>query len=420
MKKICMIAYTNYLDDARVIREARSLVKNGFEVDCLCLRSKGQPRFEKIDGVNLYCLPLSKYRGSSRVMYLQAYLWFFVLSFFAVTKFYFKRRYQVIQYHTLPDFIIFSGIIPRMFGAKLVLDMHEVTPEFYMSKFGFGMSHIFVKVLKLLEKISVSFAHEVIVINEPIKHLLLKRCKSKSDITVIMNTADESIFVSDRPKRTNGGNGFIAMYHGTLTDLYGVDIAIRAIFKLKDEIPGLQFRIFGSETETDRLKELASDLGVSRNVAFMGCVKLEAIPGYIEEADIGIVPIVKDGYTDLSFSNKLAEYVSMKTPAVATRLSSTLEYFTDEAISYFESRNVDALASKILELYMNPQKRSLQAGRAFQQYQRIRWAVMEKRYIGLVESLVSCPVAHDRRSAASNTRPLINAYCKKTTSEADL
>lgn len=389
MKKICMIAYTNYLHDARVSREARSLVKNGFQVDCLCLRSKGQLKFEKIDGVNLYRLPLSKYRGSSRVMYLLTYLWFFVLSFFVVTKFYFKRRYQVIQYHTLPDFIIFSGIIPKVFGAKLVLDMHELTPEFYMSKFGFGMSHIFVKVLKLLEKISVSFAHSVVVINDPIKHLLLKRCKSKSDITVIMNTADESIFVNNGRERPNRSNGLIAMYHGTLTDLYGVDIAIRAIAKLKDEIPDLQFRIFGSETETHHLKELANKLDVSKNIAFMGRVAMEAIPRYIEEADIGIVPVVKDGYIDLSFSNKLAEYVSMKTPAVATRLRSTLEYFTDDAISYFESRDADALASKILELYTNPQKCLLQAERAYQQYQKIRWSVMEKRYIGLIESLVN-------------------------------
>ena len=114
---------------------------------------------------------------------------------------------------------------------------------------------------------------------------------------------------------------------------------------------------------------------------------MDAIPKYIAETDIGVVPTVKDGYIDLSFSNKLAEYVSMKTPAVATRLRSTLEYFTEDAISYFESRDVDALASKILELYMNPQKRLLQAEKAFQQYQEIRWAVMKKRYVGLIESL---------------------------------
>ena len=381
-----MLAYTDYLHDVRVRREAESLVKNGFEVDCLCLRGKKQCRFERVNRVNLYRLPLSKYRGSSKMMYLLVYLWFFVLSFLAVSKCHLKRRYHVIQYHTLPDFIIFSGIIPKLFGAKLVLDMHEIMPEFYMSKFGLEMSNLSVKVLKLLEKISVSFAHAVIVINDPIKRLLLERCKSKSDITVVMNTADESLFISDRRERSDKSNGFIAMYHGTLTELYGVDIAIRAIAKLKDKIPGLQFRIFGSETE--RLKELADELGLSKNVAFIGRVNLEAIPKYIEEADIGVISIVKDGFIDLSFSNKLAEYVSMKIPVIATRLRSTLEYFTDDAISYFESRDTDDLASRILELYMSPQKRLLQAERAYQQYQKIRWAVMEKRYIGLIDSLI--------------------------------
>jgi glycosyltransferase involved in cell wall biosynthesis len=387
-KKICMVAYTNYLHDARVSREARSLVKNGYRVDCLCLRSKGQLKHENIKGVNLYRLPLSKYRGSSKAMYLLAYLWFFVLSFFEVTTLYYKRRYHVIQYHTLPDFIIFSGIIPKLFGAKLVLDMHEVTPEFYMSKFGFKTSHPLVKILMLLEKMSVRFAHAVIVINDPIKRLL-GRCKSRSDMVVVMNTADESIFASDHHTRSSGNNCFIAMYHGTLTNLYGVDVAIRATAKLKDKIPNLQFRIFGSETETNHLKKLANELGISGNVAFMGRVKMEAIPKYIEQADIGIVPIVKDEYIDLSFSNKLAEYVSMKTPAVATRLRSTSEYFTDDAISFFESRNEDSLASKILKLYMNPHRRFLQAERAFRQYQAIRWPVMEKRYIALIESLVN-------------------------------
>jgi glycosyltransferase involved in cell wall biosynthesis len=321
-------------------------------------------------------------------MYALSYVWFFVLSFFAVTKFYFKKRYHVIQYHTLPDFIIFSGILPRLFGAKLVLDMHEVTPEFYVSKFGFGMSHPLVKVLKLIERISVWFAHAVIVINDPIKRLLLGRCKSKSNITVVMNTADESIFGFGSHTCSGRNNGFIAMYHGTLTYLYGVDVAIRAIAKLKGRIPHLEFRIFGSETEMDKLRDLADELGVSDEVAFMGRVGMDTIPKYIAETDIGIVPTVKDGYIDLSFSNKLAEYISMKTPAVATRLCSTLEYFTEDAISYFESRDVDDLASRILELYMNPQKRLLQAERAFQQYQAIRWPVMKERYVGLIESLL--------------------------------
>ena len=387
MKKICMLAYTYYLHDPRVRREAETLAKHGYEVDCLCLRAKGQLKCEQVNGVRLYRLPLSKYRGSSRIKYALAYVWFFVLSFFAVTRFYFKNRYRVIQYHTLPDFIIFSGIIPKAFGAKLVLDMHEVMPEFYMSKFRFGISHPLVKALRLIERTSVRFAHAVIVVNDPIERLLRKRCRPKSSITVVMNTADESIFASGHRMQAGRNNGFIAMYHGTLTYLYGVETAIRAVAKVKDKIPDLEFRILGSEAEMDKLKDLANELGVSGNVVFVGRVGMEAVPEYIAQADIGVMPTVKDGYIDLSFSNKLAEYVSMKTPAVATRLRSTLEYFTEDAISYFESRDVEALASKILALYMNPQKRLLQAEKAFQQYQGIRWTVMKKRYIGLIESL---------------------------------
>jgi glycosyltransferase involved in cell wall biosynthesis len=389
MKKICMVVYSYYLYDPRVRREAEALAQEGFRINCFCLRGKGQAKFEKVHDVNIFRLPLSKYRGSSSFKYALSYFWFFVLSFFAVTISYLKRRYHIVQFHTLPDFIVLSGIVPKLFGAKLVLDMHEIMPEFFISKFGIAMSHPFVKVLKFIEKICVSFSDAVIVVNDPIKRILVERCNPRSEITVVMNTADESIFRSDYPKHLEKSNGFIVMYHGTLTSLYGVDIAIRSIAKLKDNIPDLEFRIFGSETEAVKLKELAEKLGVSCNVSFLGIVERKAIPKYITEADIGILPTVKDGFINLSFSNKLAEYVSMKIPVVATRLDSTQEYFTEDAISYFESGNVDALTSRILELYVSPQKRLLQAEKAYQQYQRIRWSVMRKQYIELLDSLIS-------------------------------
>ena len=111
--------------------------------------------------------------------YMATYTLFCVLAFLAVAKSYFKRRYDIIQLHTLPDFIVFAGIIPKFCGAKLLLDMHEIMPEFYMSKFSVGRSHPLIKILTLLERISVWFADAVIVVNDPIKRLLLQRCKSK-------------------------------------------------------------------------------------------------------------------------------------------------------------------------------------------------------------------------------------------------
>jgi len=246
-----------------------------------------------------------------------------------------------------------------------------------------------IEILKLLEKISVRFADAVIVINEPIKHLLLQRCKFKSVPTVIMNCADDRLFSPDRLASPVGSKDFSLMYHGTLTSLYGLELAIQAVAKLKDQIPHLKLHIFGNESEAGDLRKLAEQLGVFRNVIFMGRVPREEIPQYINQADIGILPTIRDVFIDYSFSNKLAEYVCTKTPVVATRLKSTLEYFPESAISYFESEDVDGLASRVFELYANPQKRILQADKAFQHYQKIRWEVMKKRYVELIDSLIS-------------------------------
>ena len=43
MKKICMIAYTNYLSDARPRREAETLVRRGDQVDFIALGEKEPP-----------------------------------------------------------------------------------------------------------------------------------------------------------------------------------------------------------------------------------------------------------------------------------------------------------------------------------------------------------------------------------------
>jgi len=384
-----MVAYTYYLNDPRVRREAEALAQQGFKIDCFCLRKKGQAKRDVVNGVNIYCLPLSKYRGASTLKYISAYILFFALAFFTVSKFYFRRRYDVIQFHTLPDFIIFAGIIPKICGVKLLLDMHELTPELYMLKSGVNMSHPMIKILRLIEKICVRFADAIIVVDDLIKRLLLQRYNFKPNIIVIMNCADDKLFRPDCLPRSVGSKDFSLIYHGTLTPLYGLEFAIQAVAKLTNQIPHLEFRIFGNEEDAGYLKKLVEELDVCRYVIFMGRVSLQEIPRYLNQADIGVVPTIRGEFTDLTFSNKLTEFVCMKKPIVATRLKPALEYFSEDAISYFESGDVEALASKVLELYKNPQKRLEQAEKAFQEYQKIQWPIMRKRYIELINSLVS-------------------------------
>ena len=80
-----------------------------------------------------------------------------------------------------------------------MLDMHEITPEFYMSKYGIAANSWLIAVLKYLERISFNFADRVITINEPIENLLVARGLPRRKSTVMMNAADEARFAQRHP-----------------------------------------------------------------------------------------------------------------------------------------------------------------------------------------------------------------------------
>src|SRR5262249_542632 len=132
---ILMVAYSYYESDPRVIREAEAAVGAGFEVDFIALRRPGTPAFEAAGGVRVFRLDQSKYRWRGHVSYLLAYLEFFLRCLAKITSLYFKRWYRLIHVNNMPDFLVFSTIIPRLCGAKVILDIHDPMPNTFASKF---------------------------------------------------------------------------------------------------------------------------------------------------------------------------------------------------------------------------------------------------------------------------------------------
>src|SRR5882762_758140 len=134
-KTILMVGYTYYESDPRVIREAEAAVDGGFDVDFLALRKAGTPPTEMIHGVRLIRLNQGKYRGHGRLRYFMEYLTFFLRCFVGITSLFFKRRYRVIHINNMPDFLVFTTILPRLFGTTIVLDIHDPMPNTFASKF---------------------------------------------------------------------------------------------------------------------------------------------------------------------------------------------------------------------------------------------------------------------------------------------
>src|SRR5438046_2385938 len=135
MKSICLLVQNVYDVDPRLKRKAEALVAAGYWVDVLALRPANGSANYTVNGVNVYTLALKKNRGSL-IRYAFEYAVFFLWAMVRVTMLMRRRRYIAVDINTLPDFLVFAAVPARWMGAKLILDMHEITPEFYVSKFG--------------------------------------------------------------------------------------------------------------------------------------------------------------------------------------------------------------------------------------------------------------------------------------------
>src|SRR5437899_292287 len=267
MKTICMLTQSWYDFDARVRRKAEALISAGYSVDVLSLTGRDGKKTYTLNGVNVYTLSLGKKRGSL-VRYAFEYATFFVWSLLRLSLMMWRNRYVVIDVNTLPDFLIFAALPARWMGAKLILDMHEITPEFYMSKYGITEDSLLVQVLKYLERISFNFADYVVTISEPIQDLLIGRGLDASKSIVIMNSADEARFESSAPAAAfdDRSHPFVMVYHGTLTRIYGLDIAIEAFNMVHGEMLEAELWILGSGPEQGGLAELAQERGLTSKV----------------------------------------------------------------------------------------------------------------------------------------------------------
>ncbi len=394
-RRHCMVVHAHYpLGETRVEREAIALVTQGYQVDLISLRSRNEPAFSVEEGVNVYRLPVHRRLGGGAAGQLFEYLLFFFWAAIKLTALHFKRRYCAVQVHNLPDFLVFAAIVPKIMGAKVILDIHDVMPEFYAVKFGVDMSSFYVKLVKLQERISCAFADRVITVTEPWRQKLIKRGVKAEKTAVVMNVADARLFYrlpqSVQPPAKD--KHFTLIYHGTLSPRYGIDLTLRAVAKLRHEIPNIRFIIHGGgdiwQKELDDLMALADELNCRRHIHFSTeFIPIAGLPDLIRAADVGVVSYRRDVFTDGILPTKVMEYVALGLPVIAARTPVIDAYFDETMLQFFEPENVDSLVQAIAALYHNPQLRADLIAGSEKFNRQYSWAKVSAGYVELVDAL---------------------------------
>jgi len=388
-RKGCIVAYGRY-PAPRKYREAMALCDNGYSVDVICIKmNRNDKATEVYQGVNVFRLPMVKNR-SSQLKYLLGYSKFFILASLKLTRFYFKKKYAIIQVHSMPDFLVFTSLIPKLFGSKIVLDAQDPTREVFMAKYSCKRDTVLIKIIELQEKISFAFADTLITPNLGFKKKFVERGLKDDKMTIIMNTPDERIFkpgylINDRKISKN--DRFVLLFHGAVLNRHGLDIAINAVKILIEKIPTILLEVAGIGEQLGYNKKLVDIYGLNDYVIFHNAVEQQKIPELIMRSHIGLIPNRLNSFININLPQRIFEYTVYDVPVVIPETSGVRDYFDETCLAFFRPEDTDSLAHKIFELYQDPQKRRRIASNARKIYEELKWDVMKERYLEIIDRI---------------------------------
>jgi glycosyltransferase involved in cell wall biosynthesis len=386
---ICMVAYTFYESDNRVMRYAECLADRGDKVEVLALRQDRQSFRTQVSGVTVFHLQRRTRNEKNRLSYVLKLLLFFLKAMAVVSIRHFRSHYALIHVHNLPDFLVFATWLPKAAGAKVILDIHDLLPEFYASKFRGINGSFSVRMLLRVERASARFADHVIAANPLWYDRLVSRSVSPKKSSLFLNYPDASIFSPKAQKRSDGK--FIIIFPGSLNAHQGVDIAIRSFARIHHLLPNAEFHIYGEGGDKSSLVQLAREIGVEEQVLFMEPLPLREIAARVADADLGVVPKRADSFGNEAFSTKILEFMCAGIPAIVSSTRIDRYYFKDSVVMFFSSNDDEDLARCILLLAGDEALRSEMVCNGSDFVRTMTWDRHKSRYCELVDSLVGSP-----------------------------
>jgi D-inositol-3-phosphate glycosyltransferase len=193
----------------------------------------------------------------------------------------------------------------------------------------------------------------------------------------------------------------IALFVGRIDPLKGIEKLIKALAYLRD-IQGLRLVIIGggenSQSEIERLRELAVSLNLHNSVAFPGLVKHEQLPYYYSAADICVVPSYYE-----SFGLVALESLACGTPVVATDVGSHRYVIREGETGYVVADNDPRrLAGKMALLLSHSTADTMSAQRIRATVSEYSWSIIAEAIIRNCQ-MVSAPVPFAMPSRNSHT-----------------
>jgi glycosyltransferase involved in cell wall biosynthesis len=393
-KRVGMVVFSSYPADPRPRRAAEALTKEGMRLDLICEAEENYPRREAAGGIEITRIPIRHRRGG-KLSYAYQYSAFVLVSAAILAWRSLRLRYDLIYVHNMPDVLVFSALIPKLLGAKVILDQHDPMPELMKTIFAFEENSFAIRLMRRLEKWSIGFADLVITVNVACKRIFASRSCDSRKIGVVMNAPDGDIFPyraarSYPPFEKSSGKPFVIMYHGSIVERNGLDLAIEALARVRETIPNAELKICGRSTPfLEQVLQQARTLGLEQSVHYLGPKRLEELVDEIENCNLGVIPNQRNPFTDINTPTRILEYLALGKPVIAPRTPGIQDYFNQDALFFFEAGDTEELAMMIESVYFDSRQAIETAERGQEIYLAHTWQEEKGTLLDLVDGLLT-------------------------------
>ena len=366
-----VLADRDFPPDIRVEKEARSLIKAGYEVHLLCpLMREGRNPNDSVEGVQVHRIPLPQGLQSlpDKVDY---YLngvhrnWFQAIRAFVET-----HRIDVLHVHDLP-YVLTGARVARQFDLPIIFDMHGDAPAAVEGQLSetpksqrrsytlkqrmfdllFGGS---IEWLRNMERKALEQSNHVIVVVDESKERLVKIGIPENKVTVVMNVEDVEYFESlpiDESITERFHGKFVVSYIGGMEGVRGLENLIAAFPYVLDRMPEAILLLVGDGYKRAELERLTHQMGIDNHVLFTGWVDFNLVPTYISISTVCVIPHLVNAHTDTTIPHKLFQYMLMGKPIVATNVRPIRRIVEETGCGTIVEKSVpDAMAKTILEV----------------------------------------------------------------------
>lgn len=362
-----------YPADVRVRSEAESLARAGYRVRVIAPRAAGEPRRERVAGVDVERFrlpPLAATRSGLLAEYLLANMQLHARGLRALA-----RGGDVVHLHNPPDTLFPLALAARALGRRVVFDHHDLAPELFTAKFGASPLR---RVLEWCERASVAVAHVVLAANESHREVALERDGGRTPVVIVRNGPPRAQLAVASPPRGGELHAPALLFLGSMESQDGVDELPRLLVALRER-HGLEptLTLVGDGSRRAPVAAALDRAGLAASVRFTGRVAHAEVPALLAQADVCLDPAPGTPLNHRSTMVKVGEYLAARRPLVAYDLRETRRTAGDAAC-YAPCDDLAAFAGHVARLAHDPGERLALAERAHAHAAALVWERSER------------------------------------------